>query len=242
MSEPSLDLEKPNAVGALDRITTNVAISIVAVVPTFFTCIIMPWRVTPLLKRDDPEGRSGMLLAPGAFFPLSLLASLLAGALLTTPEIADNNGSFLGPNLALAIQSAISEGDVWRTVSIVMPIYVFAVFIGSLGVILKPFSHPDWSLRVSLRAVFYITGVFVSWIILTTAAFDLIRVSTGNADLVRLLMNLIPIPSLAVILWMYFWFFRNGGATSYVRSALLSVGMIALTFIAALVLAVFASL
>jgi len=230
MSEPSLDLEKPNAVGALDRITTNVAISLIAVVPTFLICIAMPWRVTELLKEDNPEGRSGMLLAPGAFFPLSLLISLMLGALLTTPELANNNGAFLGPGLALAIQSAVAEGNVWKTVATIMPIYGFAVLAGTLGLVLKPLVGSDWTLRVSLRAVFYVTGVFVSWIILTTAAVDLTRLATQNADVINFLYMLIPLPTLIGLLWMYLWMFRRIGDLSFLRSGLLSAAMIFFKF------------
>lgn len=230
MSEPSLDLEKPNAVGALDRITTNVAISLIAVVPTLVFCIVTPWRLAGLLMQDNPEGRSGMLLAPGAFFPLSLLISLMLGALLTTPEIADNNGAFLGPGLALAIQSAVAEGNVWKTVATVMPIYGFAVLAGTLGLILKPLAGRDWTLRVSLRAVFYVTGVFVSWIILTTAAIDLTRAATQNADLINTLYMLIPLPTLAGLIWMYLWFFRKIGNVSYFRGGLLGFAMVLLKF------------
>lgn len=242
MDEPSLEIEKPNAVGTLDRITTNVAIALIGVVPTFLTCIVAPWRLTDLLKRDAPEGRSGMLLAPGAFFPLSLLASMIAGALLTTPEIASNNGAFLGPNLALSIQSAVSEGNVWRTVGIIMPIYAFAVLAGALGALLKGRAHPDWNLRVSLRAAFYVVGVFVSWVILSTAAIDIVRASTKNYQLVQTLTMFVTLPALGVIVWIYFWFFRNGGAISLIRSGILSAAMMALTILAIVAVGILSSL
>ena len=241
MDDPSLDLEKPNAVGALDRITTNVALSLIAVIPTFLTCIIAPWRLTGLLKGDDPEGRAGMRLAPGAFFPLCLLLSMIIGAQLTTPELARNNGAFLGPNLALSIQSAIADGDLWRTVSIVMPIYAFAVLTGTFGVIVKFWAHKDWTLRVSIRAAFYVFGVFVSWIILSTAAIDIVRASNGGAQVVEILMMLVPLPVLGAVFWMYFWFFRNDGELSYLRSGLLSLAMILLMFFALVALGVFFS-
>ena len=203
MDDPSLDFEKPNAVGALDRITTNVALSLIAVVPTFLTCVVAPWRLSGLLKGDAPEGRDGMRLSPGAFFPLCLLFSMIIGAQLTTPEIARNNGAFLGPNLALSIQSAIADGDLWRTVSIVMPVYAFAVLTGMLGVAVKSWAHKDWTLRVSIRAAFYVFGVIVSWIILSTAVIDIVRASTQSAQAVDTLMTLVPVPVLWVVFWMY---------------------------------------
>jgi len=236
MSEPSLDLDKPSAVGTLDRITTNVAISLIAVVPTFVTCLIAPWRLAELLKRDDPEGRVGMLLSPGAFFALSLLVSMMVGALLTTPEIAQNDGSLLGPNLALTIQAAVTEGDVWKVVGAVLPIYVFAVLAGALGLVFKASIHADWTLRISLRAMFYVIGAFVSWVILAVSAIGVVR---GLSDNVGLANNLAPItilPSLGLILWMYFWFFRKVGAISYFRSGVLAVAMFVLMAMTVVVL------
>lgn len=242
MVDPNIDLEKPHAVGALDRLTTNVAISLVAVVPTLFVCAIQPWRLSELIQQDHPEGRSGMLLSPGAFSPLSMLLSLMAGALLTTPEIANNNGAFLGPGLALTIQAAVSEGDIWKAVAIILPIYGFAVVVGSLGLVLKPWIGSDWSIRTILRAVFYVTGALVSWVILTTAAIDLIRVSSGNIDLVNSLYMLIPLPTFGLIFWMYFWFFRKGGALSLVRSGVLSMMMILLMVLSVIGLGTLATL
>ncbi|NQY12753.1 MAG: hypothetical protein HRT81_02700, partial [Henriciella sp.] len=193
MSEPSLELDKPQAIATLDRLTTNVALSLVAVIPTFFVCILQPWRVANLVREDHPEGRSGMLLSPGAYFPLSLLVSMIAGAVLTTPEIADYNGAYLGPDLALSIQAAMSEGDIWKTIAIIMPIYGFAVLAGALGLSLKVFASEDWSLRTSLRTVFYVVGTFVSWVILSTAAIDLVRVHSQNRDLVNTLNGVDPV-------------------------------------------------
>ena len=242
MSEPNIDLDKPNAMGTLDRLTTNVAISIIAVVPTLLICIAMPWRLTGLLKRDDPEGRSGMLLSPGAFFPLCLLVSMITGALLTTPELASNNGSFLGPNLALSIQSSVSEGDIWGTIGIIMPIYAFTVLVGSVGLLLKPLAPRDWSLRVSLRAAFYVAGAFVAWVMLATSAIDIMRASSLSTQFVSLLPVLLPIPTLWVVLWMYFWFFRHGGELSFARSALLSVAMLVLMLVTIVALGMLSSL
>jgi|GEM_PF-3060014 len=238
MSEPSLELDKPQAIATLDRLTTNVALSLVAVIPTFFVCILQPWRVAKLVRDDHPEGRSGMLLSPGAYFPLSLLVSMIAGAVLTTPEIADYNGAYLGPDLALSIQAAMSEGDIWKTIAIIMPIYGFAVLAGALGVILKVFASEDWSLRTSLRTVFYVVGTFVSWVILSTAAIDLVRVHSQNRDLVNTLNGIVPVLALGVMVWMFFWFFRKDGALSYVRSGILSIAMFFVMVLSGILIAI----
>lgn len=229
MSGPSLDLEKPNAIGGLDRLVTNFAISVIAVFPTFWTCIFMPWRLTPLLEQDDPDGRMGMVLAPGAFFPLAMMISFMIAAVLATPETLSTNSSFIGPGLAVAVQTAAVEGDIWKIIATVMPIYGMAIVIGVLGTVLKPSAHKDWTLRISLRASFYVTAVLNSWIILTTAAIDLIQLSTGNFKLGSLLFSALPIPTMTFLIWAYFWFFRNKGTLSWIRSGLLSLSMFGLT-------------
>lgn len=230
MSGPSIDLEKPNIIGGLDRLVTNFAISAIAVIPTFFTCIFMPWRLVPLLRQEPPDGREGMLLAPGAFFPLCLMVSFTLAALLSTPEIASNNGSFIGPNLALSVLSAASEGNVWKLIATIMPIYGTAVCIGLVGVLLKPWAHKGWNLRVSLRAAFYLTTVLISWLILTTAVIELVRAKTANNNIYSELLPFIIVPTGATIIWIYFWFFHSNGALSRLRSGILSVAMFGLMF------------
>lgn len=228
MTGPNLDLEKPNAIGGLDRLVTNFAIAAIAVVPTFWTCVVMPWRLTQFLSRDDPDGRKGTFLAPGAFFPLALMVSFLAAAVLATPDTVNNNGAYIGPDLAVSVQSAASDGDIWKIIATVMPLYGVAILFGLLGMILKPWTHKEWTLRVSLRAAFYVTAVLISWIILTTAIIDLVWLSTGKADAIKTISVIVFTLGCVALFWMYFWFFRNEGAVSRTRSGALSLAMVGL--------------
>ena len=123
-----------------------------------------------------------------------------------------------------------------------MPIYAFTIVAGALGAILGKWAQQEWSLRISLRAAFYIVGAFVSWVILTTAAIDITRASTQNYQLVETLTLVMTLPALAVVLWMYFWFFRNEGDLTYLRSGILSFAMITLMFIALISMGLFLSL
>lgn len=234
MPGPNIDLEKPNIVGALDRLTTNVAMSLIGVISTFFTCIATPWRVVPLIEGDEPDGRIGTMLSPGAFLPLSVMVSLIGAALFTTPEILNSNGAYLGPGLALSVQSAVTEGDIWKTIAVVMPIYGVTILVGSLGLMLKPLTNQTWTLRVSMRAVFYVVAVAVSLIILMSAAIDSFRVTTGNNEFGWFLYDISPIPVVSLMLWMYFWFFRAVGSLSLARSSVLSVLMVLIEFAAVL--------
>lgn len=228
MSGSDFDAEKPNALGRLDTFVTNFAISVIAVFPTFLTCVFKPWRLRDLLDRDEPEGRIGVLLAPGAFLILSLLVSFIIAAMLSTPETVNYNGSYIGPRLAVAVQSAASDGDIWKLAGMIMPIYGLTVFLGVIGQILRPWAGKDWSLRVSLRAAFYLIGCLVSWLMLTTAIIDLVRLRSGSNDIASSMYAMLIIPTVVTILWIYYNFFRNGDAVPKPKSAVLSVSMVGL--------------
>ena len=225
-----MDLEKQNAIGTLDKLTTNIALSIIAVVPTFLTCIFMPWRLSTLLYGENPDGRMGMLLSPGAFFPLSLVGSFTAAAIFAIPEIINYNGAYIGPALAVSVQEAISQGNIWKTLATIMPIYGASIFLGVLGALLTPWAHPDWSLRVSLKAAFYVTGTMASWMMLSGTLIDLLRVSTGNSDIGSVIYPILWVFMIGLVVWMYSGFFRNGGALSWGKSIALGVAMFGFIF------------
>ena len=228
MSGPDIDLQKPNFLGGLDRLATQFALAIIAVIPTFLTCIIRPSRLRALIDYEELEGRKGVLLSPGTFFVLSLFLSFIIAAMLSTPETRDYNGSYIGPDLAVAVQTAASEGNIWKLVGTLMPIYGGAVVLGVIGAVLKPWAQQGWSLRVSIRAAFYVIGALISWILLTTAIIDLIRVNGWLNIKVSTLYTAVTIPAIAVIMWMYAGFFRKDGAVSWRRSAVLAAAMFGL--------------
>ena len=228
MSGSNFDAEEPNALGRLDKFVTNFAISVIAVFPTFLTCVVKPWRLRDLLDRDEPEGRIGVLLAPGAFLILSLLVSFIIAAMLSTPETINYNGSYIGPRLAVAVQSAASDGNIWKLAGMIMPIYGLTIFLGVIGQILRPWAGESWSLRVSLRAAFYLIGALASWLMLTTAVIDLVRLRTGSNDIASSMYAMLIIPTAGTILWIYYNFFRNGNAVSKRKSAVLSLSMVSL--------------
>jgi len=178
--------------------------------------------------RDDPNGRMGMLLAPGAYFPLCLMVAFIVAATLATPETIQNNGAFIGPDLAVSVQSAASRGEIWRIIGTIMPIYGTAIIIGLLGVCLKRWAHEDWNLRVSLRAAFYVLATLISWLLLVSAAMDLMRISTGNNNLPAYIYILLIIPTCSWIIWIYYWFFQDNESLSKIRSFALGIGMFVL--------------
>ena len=95
MPSSDFDLQKPNILGGLDKLATHFGIAILAVFPTFLTCLIRPARLRPLIDRIEPEGRKGLLLSPGAFFFIALFVAFIIGALMSTPETLEYNGAYI---------------------------------------------------------------------------------------------------------------------------------------------------
>lgn len=225
-----IDMEEKNAVGGLDRLVTNIALAVVAVFPTLLTAIAAPWKLVPLLTDDEPDGKNGMLLSPGAFLVLGVTVVLLFAATITTSETIASNTGAIGPGLAVAVENAVSDGNVSKTASLIAPIYILAISIGIIAQLARKWAGEWWTLRTSMRAAFYQTGVTVCWIILSSAAIDAYRVSSGDNETGSILYSLNSLPIFGLSVWMYFWFFRQGGRMPYWRACLLSTLMLGFAF------------
>lgn len=223
-----MDIEDKNVIGGLDRLVTNVALAAIAVFPTLWVAIVTPGKLGSLLASDEPDGQKQTLLAPGAFLPLSLMVVFLLAASISTSETIASNDGAIGPGLTVAVAVAVSEGDLWKIVSLIGPIYALAIIIAMLSQALRKWVGPWWTLRTALRAAFYIVSVTVCWIILSSAVIDAYRVYSGNREIGILLYNINSIPIFGLSLWMYFWFFQHEGEASKSKSAALATAMLAL--------------
>lgn len=235
MEADKVDLESVNAIGGLDRLVTNISLAIVSVFPTFITAVAQPWKLVPQLTQDIPEGRRGYLLSPGAYFPICLTVMLLIAALFATEATLASNGGAIGPGMAIAVAEAASSGNLWRTISILAPLYFIAVIAGVAAQIVRPLAGPWWSIRVSLRAALYQMTTSIAWIILSSAAIDLISVSQPGTRLGAQLYSINEFFIFGIALWIYFCFLKWGGKLSTLRAALLSIcilGFIGLIVIA----------
>ncbi|MEM8785988.1 MAG: hypothetical protein AAGF19_09055, partial [Pseudomonadota bacterium] len=141
------DVGKSNALGTLDRVVTNIALGMIAIIPTFIVGLVWPRRLAPLIMADQDEGRDGMLLAPGLFFLFSLITLHLAIAIFQPlwAPIAENDT--MGSGLAAAVFEAMREGNVWKTAMAMAPIYLFALSASVAGLILRPIAGVEWTLK-----------------------------------------------------------------------------------------------
>lgn len=240
MSGPSIDLEDRNPLGGLDRLATGIGLAVIAVFPTLGAAIAQPWKLAPLLVADEPTGRRGMILAPGAYFVLSLAVILILVGSLVTPEIVRSNGGVIGPRLALEVSNAAQEGDVWKTLSRIAPIFILALCFGVLGRLLTRWAGPWWDLRVSLRASFYAIATAICWIILSSLAIDAIGLGIIDRALKQQLYTINTVPILLLPIWVYFWCFKSGGnlptrkalALTGAMAAIIALGIVSLDWLA----------
>ncbi|MCR9269869.1 MAG: hypothetical protein NXH72_07790 [Hyphomonadaceae bacterium] len=223
-----VDFEQKNAVGGLDRLVTNVALAAIAVFPTLAIALIKPWKLVPLIQGDEPDGHKNMILSPGAFLPLGLTVVLLLAAAVTTSETVASNGGAIGPALAVSVATAAGEGDIWKTISLIAPIYAIAIVIALSSQILRPLIGDWWTMRIAVRAAFYQVGVTICWILLSSAAIDAYRVNSGNQEMGFLLYSLNSIPIFGISLWLYFWFFFRKGETRWWLALGLAIVLVAL--------------
>lgn len=234
-NKDQVDFEEKNALGGLDRLVTNIGLAIICVFPSLFIALFMPWRLVPLMTGNEPDGRKGIILSPGAFLILALTLVFIIAAALTADDIVSGDGSVVGPRLAFDVAMAASEGNLWKTISIIAPIYAVSVIIGILGSALRPWAGEWWSMRTSLRAAFYFITVCVSWIILWSVVIEYIKIQSNDFALGYKLYAVISIAMIPMALWSYFWYFRVGGDHSVKKAAVLSFSMLVLLVLFAVV-------
>ncbi len=227
MIGPDLDLNEKNLVGAIDRLVVNVGLAFLSVVPTLCLLIAMPGRMSGLLTEDEPDGRKGLILAPGIFFIAAVTLALLFAGVLATPGTIETNSGLIGPAYAKSVSLAVAEGDVWKAASLIGPIYVLSVFVGGLGRCFGVLAGPAWTLKTSLRASLYHMATAVCWIIISGAV---IYAAVGPLEpgTAEVLFSISTVVAFLLPIWQYFWFFRRTCDLSVVRSSLLAIGQFAI--------------
>lgn len=236
MSDPDIDLDNRNPLGGLDSLATGAALAVVAVIPTLMACILTPWKLVSMLNDAPNLGRRGLLLAPGAYFVLALATILIFVGFTASESTIARDGSLIGPGFARGVSDAASEGNVWKTLSRIAPIFIFAIFLGVIGRGLTRWAGSWWSLRTSLRASFYIVATFLSCIILLGAFFEWVGVLIENRALAHSLYSMSGVPNIILPVWMYAAFFKFGGGISWSRALVLAVAIFVMLILCVLII------
>ncbi|MGB6230667.1 MAG: hypothetical protein WBF53_11150 [Litorimonas sp.] len=229
MSGPSIDLEERNPLGGLDLLATGIGLAVIAVFPTLLATLVAPWKLGPVLVADEPDGRRGMILSPGAYLVLSLAVVLVMVGSLVSPDVARNDGGLIGPRLAADVSSAARAGDVWLTLSRIAPVFIITLLFGVVGRGLTRWAGEWWDLRTSLRASFYAISTAICWIVLLSLGMDIAARLQSVPPASQRPPGLSPVLVIGSIYWIYFWCFRSGGGLTVRRALLLTLAMLGLS-------------
>lgn len=129
MDPQDIDIEEKNFAGNIDRAVINLGLVCLAILPTYFHLIFRPKSMIPLLRGEEPDARHGLKLGPGLTFVLTILL-LLAVGYFFRDVAAEASTTSETPATSSGIRSAVSEGNLWRSVILSLPLYFAALTIG----------------------------------------------------------------------------------------------------------------
>ena len=221
MSNDIARVEETNFFGAVDRFVTNSALVGLALIPSVFMIFLTPWRLVSMVKDESGSGRDRGLLAPGLFFLLSTIATILALANLA-PGFLDSStsantvesGAVLGSDDVSQIASAWHSGELNQITITIVPTFGYCVLVFSATLWLRWIVGPWWSISTAIRSGFYIFGGIIgSTGILLTA---LLNTPASEAFIVRASL-VASILFSGLVIWVFFWIFRVGGQISVLK-------------------------
>ncbi|MEM9838941.1 MAG: hypothetical protein AAF830_07260 [Pseudomonadota bacterium] len=184
-----------NTLGVIDGALTSLALAAIALVPTVLSAVFWPRALAPMIAAVEPQGRRGLLLAPGAFFVLGLITSSVAFAALAP----NSGGTFVA--IGSGVGTAASDGQVWAIATLFLPLFFVALFMGLVFHLpLFLMRVGDWPLVASIRAGFYAMVGF-AMVLAPLEVFALLMLS-GTTPLVRELTVLVAIGLFGV--WFFF--------------------------------------
>ncbi len=129
MDEFDLDVEEKNIVGGLDRLLINIGMAFVAIIPTYFYLIFRPKAMCYMLRGEEADGRQGLKLGPGVTFIFAILILLGVKYIFrdaVNSSVAPANVETVGS----AISSAISDGNIWQSIVLSLPLFFAALICG----------------------------------------------------------------------------------------------------------------
>ncbi len=217
----NVDMTEQNIIGAIDRFVTNAALAGLAIVPSLLIVVCMPRRLLPMITGDHSTGRNGMLLAPGVFFPLLALASILivASIIPDAPAPVDVAASSSpaagqGGQVGLSVGQAARIAEVWRTgnfnqvLLLVLPMFCYSVLTSVATSWLRVLVGSWWTIRVAVRTGFYLFGATLG----ISSIVVIAMLSTDRYVELRLLIsNLMSLVIAVWMVWWFFWIFKTGG-------------------------------
>lgn len=134
----------------IDGTVTQLALAALMLLPTVLACVFWPRVLAPMIRAIEPDGRRGMFLAPGTFFLISVLTSLLLAAVL----LADSGGVMA--KVGTDVSEAATEGQVWQVATMLLPLFLGATSLGLFAFVAGLLTRvPEWTVVAAVRSGFY---------------------------------------------------------------------------------------
>jgi hypothetical protein len=235
MQGDNSDITDKDFYGAIDRFVTNTALAGLALIPCVISVFALPWRLPAMISPERGSGRDGILLAPGLFFLLSSLFSILVISLLTIAtgtlsesaqtgdggvNLGASDGVRIGSVDPTVITAAWQSGEYNAIVTTILPLFGLCVISFASTAWLKRFVGAWWTVRAAVRTGFYVFGALLGFSAIVVVLSFKVGLSDGQVSAVSstisvLLMLLIP--------WVYYWVFKKGAQTRHLIALIASV-------------------
>lgn len=205
MDKYDLEIEEKNIIGAIDRLLINFGMAFIAIIPTYSYLIFKPKAMCYMLRGEEADGRQGLKLGPGITFIFTLLMMMgvayISRDVIGTSTIAEDTESARS-----GLRSAVSEGNIWRTILLSLPIYFMALYFGVMfHIIHRIFKHKS-NLTLSVGIGFYILSTLLVLIVTSFRLLD--HITVENASGVAIAGIVIIIGFLIIIPWQSYNFSR----------------------------------
>ena len=222
----NINIAEKNIIGAIDRLATNIALAGLAIIPSCLIVIFMPWRLTPIITDDQAEGRTGSLLAPGVFFPLTMVSSMvllasivpeLASEAIEIPTNVENAAeapsdtksvTFIGGDDIRLMAAAWRAGEIKQILLVFLPVFAVCVIASAATSWIRVLVGNWWTVRTAIRSGFYIYGALIGIASLSSLLISGLTLSNESN---RLLSTIITFLFPAFFLWCYFGLLKAGG-------------------------------
>lgn len=228
LDELDIESEDKNVIGGIDRAIVNIGLVCLLIFPTYLFLILRPKAFVPLLQGEVEDGRDGLKLGPGITFVLSILLLLAVAYLFRGASAADVAADVQATNGA-GIRQALSEGNLWRSIILSLPLYFIALMIGLFVQTLHLILRQKTDLRQSIGIGLYALSTFFILIVpfgITSENFETGGMQTGIAIAIFMISSLVIVP------WQIFSFSRHSFGNKIWGAALVAGLTVILFFLA----------
>lgn len=228
MDPQDIDIEEKNFAGNVDRAVVNLGLVFLAIVPTYFYLVFRPKSMIPLLRGEEPHARHGLKLGPGLTFVFTILLLLAVGYFIR--DIAGDASSTADTARASSgIRAAVSEGNLWRSIILSLPLYFAALTVGVIIQLSHVIMRKKAELTHSISAGLYSLSTLLILILPIGIFSERFAAENTRPDIV---FGIVIVAIFAILPWQVFNFSKQGYGHSTRSAAAIALLTMFLSIIA----------